>query len=362
MTEYSKYEFNFYDIYYGFYRFTIKTHDNKIYSIGNNASGDCGVGTTSTISSLTEIDTKNIKLNENGNNFISCISKGGNTMFMCINDNIYGNGTNNRSQIGSNSFEPEISSPIEIKFPFDDTKIIQIECGYSHCLFLDDKGKLFARGGNAYCQCGMDSDGLDVAVTTPIECQAFIKEIDCGAYANLCLSDKNELWVFGNNINNECGIYKKENGKKLRTVPPTLHCYFKKKNIEIIYIGTKDHHSLCIDSENRVYLFGQNQHHQICKMLKPDKITEFVVEYPSFKDYKFIQGSCGNEHTLLLSDDNKVVGIGSNSFKQTNPGSHLDVTIEPHIFTFEQIGMKAGQQILKVLAADDTTLIICDFC
>ena len=65
-------------------------------------------------------------------------------------------------------------------------------------------------------------------------------------------------------------------------------------------------------------------------------------------NYKFIQGSCSYAHTLLLSDNNEVIGIGANEFKQTNQPSDLDITKEPHLFTLEEIGMKPGQQILKL--------------
>ena len=67
-----------------------------------------------------------------------------------------------------------------------------------------------------------------------------------------------------------------QNESKSGIAVPTLHCHFK-KNVEIIYIGTRYRHSLCIDWKISVFIWFNKV--SICKTLKPDKVIEFEMEY-----------------------------------------------------------------------------------
>ena len=358
LLAFSKFEFKPQDIFYGYLRFTIKTTDNKIYSMGNNTCGDCGVDSkASQIPRFTEIDMTNIKPNNNELNDISAITNSGNTMLFCINDIVYGNGSNHCGQFGIFQ-SPNQRIPYDIQFPFKQGRIIQIECGYSHTLFLNDKGQIFSCGKNEAYQCGLGHNQEEMKIITRVECHGFIKKIDCGSYFNLCLSDKDQLYVFGSNNGHQCGIYNNHNDNKY-IKKPMINPYFKERNIKIMSARTKDHHCACIDLNEKVYLFGQNGNNKISKC-KEKKMIVFEEEYPKFKDYSFIQGVAGSDHTILLSDNNQVIGFGGNGRGQTKPNSTVSPTVEPHIFTSKEIGIKEGQKVLRVIATNNTTLIVCD--
>ena len=78
-----------------------------------------------------------------------------------------------------------------------------VECGEGHALYLSDKGNVYSAGNNDKWQCGrydeenslipqrveMKQDGMDQKM----------KNIVCGANHNLCISDKEQLWIWGAN-------------------------------------------------------------------------------------------------------------------------------------------------------------------
>ena len=192
LEEWGEYLFDPKDIYLRYYGFTIKTFDHKIYSIGNNVCGDAGVGSTdSKISTFTEIDMKNIESNDNCNNYVSCISNtGGNHILYCINDIVYANGSSSSiNNLISKSNESSILSPSRLDTSIIKDKIIQIECGTSHNLFLTINGGMYA--------VGIDNDQYEITKLSKVPCDAFIKLIKCAWSHNLCLSDKGELYMFG---------------------------------------------------------------------------------------------------------------------------------------------------------------------
>ena len=85
--------------------------------------------------------------------------------------------------------------PIKIDTNLIKDKIIQIECGWGHTLFLTDRGEIFACGDNRKFQCGIDNgkESLEKITKIAFECTTFIKEIKSGFSRNLCMSDKGIL-------------------------------------------------------------------------------------------------------------------------------------------------------------------------
>eukprot|EP01083_Nonionella_stella_P233384 822319_1 len=95
---------------------------------------------------------------------------------------------------------------------------------------------------------------------TRVECDMVIQKIFVGAKHNLCLSKNNKLVVFGHNSHNQCGIYSKSCTLIRR---PKINPYFRKK--DVICVGTKHYHSLCIDKNGVLYMFGRNGKYQVSK-------------------------------------------------------------------------------------------------
>lgn len=391
------------DIFAGYSRFTVKTHQDRIYSIGNNYNGACGCGKEVQIEEFKEIAMDNILRNDpkddplKSNNFVSCVSQGTNHMLFVLNDIIYSTGANEYGQCGDGNTK-NIHTPVIISKLFNTpkNKIIQIECGYNHSILLSNSGKLYGIGRNQEYQCGIEWDveeeeeeatkdtdtqptyddyggytygGYSNNEKEKIEMYKTMREIVCGVlftdisvggYHNLCISRDNKLYIFGKNESHELGVYGMDKEKYYQT--PTIHPYFhNQRNKQIIFTSTKHEHSMAIDSDNICYLWGANNAHQISKTRSEyiTDITIFQKEYHEFRKTKIQSGSCGYNHTLLLTVKNHdVIGFGGNDYRQTNPLNHNKVTKDPHTFNNMEIGIKFEERIVRVIAGEFTSVLI----
>ena len=116
---------------------------------------------------------------------------------------------------------------------------------------------------------------------------------------------------FGNNKHNETSHDRYE---KL-TLPRVI---FKLKNEMIDKICSGWEHNILINNKGEIFSFGRNQSYQ-CGLPNKDKnlINKESINDPInisklHNNLKAIKASCGNEHSLFISQDRTVYGIGCN--------------------------------------------------
>ena len=348
------------DIFCGYSRFTVKTHEDRIYSIGNNYNGGCGCGEADDdelmLKELREIRMDLIKREEN-RHFVQCCSSGSTHVLFVLNDRIYATGTKSHGQCGNYTTNTlYIPTLIDDKVYMGKDSIVQIECGYDHTILLNANGRMFACGSNDIYQCGIDKSTKFFSTIQQIECGVLFKSISVGGHHNLCISTDDKLYIFGKNQGHELGVYGVDS--QIVYDIPTIHSYFEEK--EIVFISTKHQHSMVLDIDGICYLFGANHSFQISKQghNKLSEISVFQREYPEFKGYRIKGGSCGLDHTLLITErDNKVLGIGGNTYKQTSPFDQM-FTKNPHIFTHMEIGIEFEDRIVRAIAGEFTTVLV----
>ena len=86
---------------------------------------------------------------------------------------------------------------------FDGERIKQVACGKFHSLFLTDSGRVFAVGFNKYGQLGV-ANSLYMHTEEPIEVftdGVEVKEIRAGWHHNLLLGTDGNLYGFGARMN-----------------------------------------------------------------------------------------------------------------------------------------------------------------
>lgn len=290
---------------------------------------------------------------------------------------------------------------------FHKLRVIKIECGTSHTLFLIDNGTVYSCGNNLYAQCGQCMQQYSkIPKMIPYLKKVSVIDIKCGVRHNLLLSVTHELYVFGENYHGQLGM-----GDDYCIEYATAHPWFhpskkmsadvtdvellmdmknndsrdEQMNIEIMEIRCGFYHSLCVDSYGKCYLFGSNSSGQIgngnsthinggmdndtihihnkresnlCTVKKP-----FLFQNENNKAFEHIlieDGSCGDQHTVLLTTDNQVLTFGSNVNNECSSKLLAFQVDIPYLLTKEEIGITEKYSIEKVLAANRNTLIICD--
>ena len=113
---------------------------------------------------------------------------------------------------------------------------------------------------------------------------------------------------FGNNKHNETSHDKYD----ILTLPRVV---FKLKNVIIDNIYSGWEHSIVTSKKGEIYSFGYNQSYQ-CGLPNINNFSQNSIPDPTniSKLYNIYAESisCGNEHTLILTSNKEVYGIGSN--------------------------------------------------
>lgn len=150
-----------------------------------------------------------------------------------------------------------------------------------------------------------------------------ITTISTGAQHNLCIDSEDALWVFGNNAFNQLGLG--EDYVMLNFMDkPMINPYFK-KDVNIAECGS--HHSLCINKNGKAFTFGFGESGQ-CG-IGPEiasKRFKFVSvpfcindDYDDMNNIEFEAGTCGGDQTILLSvSEQKLYAFGWNVVARTS--------------------------------------------
>ena len=120
-------------------------------------------------------------------------------------------------------------------------------------------------------------------------------------------NQSNIIISFGNNSHCETG----HSDYKLLYIPRVL---YQLKNKEIISIKSGWEHNICQDKDKMLYSFGNNSRCQCgFDILDNNKIIKYPKNIMELNDKSINEISCGNEHTLALTEDGDVYSWGSTS-------------------------------------------------
>ena len=358
------------DFYYGSYRFLVKNIKNEIYSAGWNLDGALGIDSNQ----RKILNLKQIK-NDN-NNYIVSVSNGLLSMHSFIIDKsnkIYGIGNNKFGQCGVSPSNSSFSKPFELinvnkYFIKNNIKINKIHCGAWHTLFLSKCGRVFSCGRNRFGQCGVKKYEKFIIIPTKIPFLYNIKDIKCGELYSICLDKNGDVYVFGYNQHGQLGINNDDNNNNNNNIIDyaKVNPFFKYKNIVSISCGNS--HSLCIDDDGLLWLFGRNQFGQIGNgyvsewddgIFKPHL---FQSLNDKFKNISIASASCGLNHTIILTKStNKIYAFGENYYNQCSTKLNDHLINYPELLTREEIGVDQNCFIKRVIAGYAATIIIIEY-
>jgi len=178
-----------------------------------------------------------------------------------------------------------------------------------HNLFLVD-GKLCAWGWNIHGQLGtgdtknrikphiLDLDG--------------ISSIACGRYHSMILNTKGVIWVWGYNDYGQLGL----GDFTSRLTPQQLTFNF---GVVISLISCGDRHSIALDNQGFVWIWGNNNK---CQLGLGDKTNRNIPQKLNLKNISQIV--CGDEYSMALDINGDIWSWGSNDYGQLGLGDTLD--------------------------------------
>jgi alpha-tubulin suppressor-like RCC1 family protein len=193
----------------------------------------------------------------------------------------------------------------------DHQKIIQVACGFSHCLALTAKGRVFSFGENDSGELG-HGDNKSLIVPKKIKSLPVkIKSISTKTFSSLALLKNGHVWVWGADPITQVGY---DPDPELNIISP-VRFFQLDATIESTASGTSFSGALSTDGE--LYLWGQSGDGTfgfgaLHEFPSPRKVSVFAEKISQF--------CCGNSHVLALSESGKLYSWGGNDWGQLGLG------------------------------------------
>ena len=205
--------------------------DDNVYGFGSNQFGVCGLGHNKNVKDpqiIPELCDKNIQQFYNGLRFV---------LGLTSDNELYGWGSNDWFQLGSETLNNENNKPININI--EDKSIKQISCGSAHTLVLTSDGIVYGWGWNEYGQIGCGKELGKKILMTRLISLPIIKSIHCSFCNSFVMTDNGMVYSWGDNDWCYLGHELKQN-----------ECIFEPKLI----INLTNITSICSSHNNRYFL------------------------------------------------------------------------------------------------------------
>ncbi|MBQ8194743.1 MAG: Ig-like domain-containing protein [Oscillospiraceae bacterium] len=286
----------------------VQTVDDRIYVFGDNTNGMLGMETRKTI--ITE-PIYNEDLSDHGSIDIQC---GNGFAIALINGSVYGWGKNVSGRLcdlGKTITEPTLLTD-------DLAHIKDIAVGDNHVLALTTGGELYGWGGNGSSQLGTEIDGIFTDVPVVIEMKSnksdevfHVSDISAAGNHSIAVDVDNRVWVWGSNSSGQLGV------SEYRVKTPTYLGYLG----AIVEAGR--YACAIINTDNKLSLSGENKSGALGDGTETDRNR--------FSEYSatLVQSvELGEHFGLYLRDDGALFGWGENSLGQVGTGGG-GVSTEP---------------------------------
>ena len=272
-------------------------YDGNVFTFGNNQCGQLGIGVDRNTLQQTHVPQKvNLppcKQISAGESFNVCLSKDG---------LLYSFGFNYDGRLGLGDDIYSYDSPQNIPSLKD---IEFVECGNHFTICKTQTNDVFSWGLNDYGQLANGKLGENqFSPGNCIEIPDGIVDIKCGCDFVLLLTEKKEVFACGNNENCQIG----------RETESYYSATFHKIEdlFDIIRIECSQSHSMCIDTNNNLFVFGFNRYGQLG--LGHISSSSTPIKNPSLSN--IIDVSTGGTYSFVKTLSNEIFAFGDNKNSQ----------------------------------------------
>ena len=199
--------------------------------------------------------------------------------------------------------------------------IVDIKCSTNHTLALNSKGEVLSCGGDSYRQ----TENTKLSLFTKIEDLPEIIRIECGAYHSMCIDINNNLYIFGGN-----GQLRRETRNQF------CRAFGKIEDLSGIRIEHEDNQSMHITFDNHLYVFDRNECNEIGLETLDEIRTKIISsighidkpkKQPSLSN--IIDISKGGNHCFVKTSNNEIYAFGNNKYSQLGIETELEKQLLP---------------------------------
>ena len=241
-------------------------------------------------------------------NIVSVDCGGHHTICLDKDGGVFSFGSNTLSQLGVKK------SPKELKFThlpqkIDVPPIKQIVCGYVSSICISTNDEMFSFGSNFFGQLGLGHN-QDCDCPKKVESLKNIDFVSCGEYHSICKTLDNQIYVWGKNEELQLGLGEDENPyspTKCEDCPD-----------DVVDAKCGNEHTILLTSSGDVYSCGNNEESQLGREDDDEEEYAFFRQIEGLSD--IIRIECGETHTICIDMNNEVFVFGDNSVGQLGLG------------------------------------------
>ncbi|CAA0815958.1 Regulator of chromosome condensation (RCC1) family protein [Striga hermonthica] len=179
----------------------------------------------------------------------------------------------------------------------------QVASGLSFTMFLTSQGHVYTCGLNTHGQLGHGESTHDQPTPQRVELLESIVQIAAGPSYGLAVSNDGTLFSFGSGTNFCLG-----HGEQHNELRPRPVMWFRKKGVHVVRVSAGDEHVVALDSNGYVYTWGKGY----CGALgHGDEIDKTLPEHlTSLRGQLAVQVCASKRKTFVLVDNGSVYGFG----------------------------------------------------
>lgn len=318
------------DIFTSFRSAYLLTTEGRLFSWGNNDHGQLGDGTNIDKSYPKEITSRFCLLD--GEKILNVNTGGFHCLLITSFGRFFSWGNNEYGQLGDGS-NINKNIPVDITSEFllkNDEKLENVYVGLGHSMLTTSLGRIYSWGNNEYGQLG---DGTTTKKNKPTDITSDfnfmdnekVHNVSIGSLHSLIVTTNGRIFAFGNNDSGQLG----DATTKVRFKPVDITSHFNAEPDEkIVLIKAGRNHSLALTSLGKVFSWGNNKNGQlgiagyITGTTGPMDITSNIINDDEY--IVNIYTGANSTHSYAIDSNNKVYAWGNNEYGQLGEGSTVE--------------------------------------
>ncbi|XP_034433089.1 serine/threonine-protein kinase Nek9 isoform X1 [Hippoglossus hippoglossus] len=136
-----------------------------------------------------------------------------------------------------------------------------------------------------------------------------IRQVACGADFTACVTDEDQLYMFGSDYYGCIGV---EGEMGIEVLEPVLLEFFEERPVRQVSCG--DNHVVVLTQSGEVYSWGCGEYGRLGLECEDDFASPMQVKIP--KGAVISSVSCGSDGTFYLTETGKVLACGNNEFNK----------------------------------------------
>eukprot|EP00397_Hematodinium_sp_SG-2012_P000918 GEMP01000919.1.p1 GENE.GEMP01000919.1~~GEMP01000919.1.p1 ORF type:complete len:1187 (+),score=222.50 GEMP01000919.1:256-3816(+) len=220
-------------------------------------------------------------------------------------------------KLGLQKLLPQVLSLTHRGIPFVMPRIRQVSCGSYHTMMLSETGELWACGDNSFGQLGVEGSPTKPFCLEGSLCGLPIREVSCGSSHTVCCSASGDAFSWGRNQRGALGLGVQYSDQKKVSVPTRVEDLQGPQKTVV----AGGNHTAFLHRSGQVFLAGDNQYGQLGHAKSDVAHSHIPLELP-FNGFNTRMRHCllGEAHTILLTEEGELYAMGLNTEKQCGPG------------------------------------------